>query len=209
MIISPPNLDCPYFARTWLTIFTSVSDPGFPPDPDQSFFLNPDPDRPKIRIRSGKIPIRIREKNVLKLELKKYYISYLALLTLSFMVRLLQKHHLDPVSLFMDGSGLLKPGSGSAKKPGSIRIRIRNTGFYLEYRPRVQGLLRHWPAARPADSDPRHQPGTPAHAGTHRISEHPPGIFNSGVVCADPTWIRLYSGTLWIRINNTDPHRYK
>ena len=25
----------------------------------------------------------------------------------------------------MDGSGLLKPGSGSAKKPGPIRIRIR------------------------------------------------------------------------------------
>ena len=31
----------------------------------------------------------------------------------------------------MDGSGLLKPGSGSAKKPGSIwiRIRIRNTAL--------------------------------------------------------------------------------
>ena len=26
----------------------------------------------------------------------------------------------------MDGSGFLKSGSGSAKKPGSIRIRIRN-----------------------------------------------------------------------------------
>ena len=48
----------------------SVSDPGFFPDPDQNFFLSPDPDRPKIRIRSGKIRIRIREKNVLKLELK-------------------------------------------------------------------------------------------------------------------------------------------
>ena len=57
------------------------------------FFLSPDPDRPKIRIRSGKIRIRIRsrEKNVPKLELKKKkcYISYLALLTLSFLVRLL------------------------------------------------------------------------------------------------------------------------
>ena len=44
------------------------------------FFLSPDLDRPKIRIRSGKIRIRIwiREKNVLKLELKKkkiYFIS--------------------------------------------------------------------------------------------------------------------------------------
>ena len=34
-----------------------------------------------------------------------------------------QTHHLDPISLLIDGSGLLKPGSGSAKKPGSIRIQ--------------------------------------------------------------------------------------
>ena len=36
-----------------------------------------------------------------------------------------QKHHLDPIGLLMDGSGsgFLKSGSGSAKKPGSIRIR--------------------------------------------------------------------------------------
>ena len=55
--------------KIWIRIhFCSVSDPGFFPDPDQTFFLSPDPDRPKIRIRSGKI--RIREKNVLKLELK-------------------------------------------------------------------------------------------------------------------------------------------
>ena len=40
-----------------------------------------------------------------------------------------QNHHLDPISLLMDGSGsgLLKPGFRSAKKPGSIRIRIQNT----------------------------------------------------------------------------------
>ena len=43
----------------------------FFPDPNlyQPFFLSPDLDRPKIRIRSGKIRIRIQEKNVLKLEL--------------------------------------------------------------------------------------------------------------------------------------------
>ena len=41
-----------------------------------------------------------------------------------------KKHHLDPISLLMNGSwsGFLKSGSGSsAKKPRSIRIRIRNT----------------------------------------------------------------------------------
>ena len=42
-----------------------------------------------------------------------------------------QNHYLDPINLFMDGSGsgLIKLGSGSAKKPGSIRIRIRNADF--------------------------------------------------------------------------------
>ena len=40
---------------------------GFFPDPDQTFFLSPDPDQPKIRIRSEKIRFRIREKNVVKL----------------------------------------------------------------------------------------------------------------------------------------------
>ena len=42
-----------------------------------------------------------------------------------------QNHHLDPISLLMDGSGsgILKPGSGSAKKLGPIRIRIRNIVF--------------------------------------------------------------------------------
>ena len=39
------------------------------------FFLSPDPDRPKIRNRSGKI--RIRERNVLKLELKLKKMLYL------------------------------------------------------------------------------------------------------------------------------------
>ena len=42
-----------------------------------------------------------------------------------------QNHLLDPVSLSMDGSGYLKPGSGSATKPESFRIRIQITGFYL------------------------------------------------------------------------------
>ena len=52
----------------------SVSDPGFFPDPDQTFliFLSPDPDRPNIRIR-------IREKNVhwSKSRIFFIYISYL------------------------------------------------------------------------------------------------------------------------------------
>ena len=34
------------------------------------FFLSLDPDKPKIQIQSEKIQIRIREKNVLKLEKK-------------------------------------------------------------------------------------------------------------------------------------------
>ena len=41
-----------------------------------------------------------------------------------------QNHHLDPKSLLMDGSGLLKPGS--AKKPESIRIR--NTALIGQYK---------------------------------------------------------------------------
>ena len=40
-----------------------------------------------------------------------------------------QNHHLDLIHFLMDGSGLLKPGSGSAKIPGSIRIWIRNTAY--------------------------------------------------------------------------------
>ena len=39
-----------------------------------------------------------------------------------------QNFHLDPISLLMEGSGLLKPVSGSAKKPGSIWIR--NTALW-------------------------------------------------------------------------------
>ena len=77
------------------------------------FFLCQDRDRPKIRIRSGKILIRIHEKNRYK--------------TVSTS-RPNQKHHLDAIGLLMDGSGsgFLKSGFWSAKKPGSIRIRIRN-----------------------------------------------------------------------------------
>ena len=56
------------------------------------FFLCPDRDRPKIRIRSGKILIRIHEKNRYKTvsTSRQICISYLALSTLSFLVRLLQ-----------------------------------------------------------------------------------------------------------------------
>ena len=54
----------------------------------------------------------------------------------------------------MDGSGILKPGSGLAKKPGSIRIRIRNTGFsgYLfagyRYPPTLKTGHLFWPDPR-------------------------------------------------------------
>ena len=54
----------------------------------------------------------------------------LSIPVLSFSVRFLQnqinEHHLDPISLLkqkLDGSGFLKSGSGSEKKPGSIWIR--------------------------------------------------------------------------------------
>ena len=44
-----------------------------------------------------------------------------------------QNHHLDLIHFLMDGSGsgFLKLGSGSTKKHGSIRIRlrIRNTAY--------------------------------------------------------------------------------
>ena len=43
-------------------VFHGVSDPVFFPGSGSPFFLSPDPDRPIIRIRSGKIRIRIREK---------------------------------------------------------------------------------------------------------------------------------------------------
>ena len=98
------------------------------PVPDQPFFLSLDPDRPKIRIRSGKIRIQIREKNVLKLELKWKKILYFISSTLNIVLfgqappKPYQNHHLDPISLFMDGSGF------GLLKPVSIRIRrIRNT----------------------------------------------------------------------------------
>ena len=67
-------------------------------------------------------PIR---KNVLKLEKKQrkklYFISSTPNTALFDQAppTPYQNHHLDPVSLLMDGSGLLKPGSVSAKKPGS------------------------------------------------------------------------------------------
>ena len=43
--------------------------------------------------------------------------------------------HLDLINFLMDGSGLLKPGSGSAKIPGSIRIWIRNTVYVFKTLP--------------------------------------------------------------------------
>ena len=66
----------------------------FFPAPDQPFFLSPDPDpdRPKIRIsqKSGYDPekfgsgsVKKRPKTGVKVK-NKYYISYLALLTWSF-----------------------------------------------------------------------------------------------------------------------------
>ena len=75
----------------------------------------------RIRIRESKVKVKVKVK-------KKYYISYLAHCPFGQAPpKPCQNHHLDPKSLFMDGSVLLKPGSGLAKKPRSIRIRIRNT----------------------------------------------------------------------------------
>ena len=48
--------------KKYVEFFRSVLDPVFfPPNPDldQPFFLSPDPDRPIIRIRFGKIQIRL------------------------------------------------------------------------------------------------------------------------------------------------------
>ena len=72
----------------------------FFPDPDQTFFLSPDPDRPKIRIQSSTLNAVIFG----QAPPKPY-----------------QNHQLDPISLVMDasGSGLLKPGSGPGPGPGS------------------------------------------------------------------------------------------
>ena len=99
----------------------------FFPDPDQPCFSesgsakNPDP------IRKNPDPWKKRPKTGVKVK-KKYYISYLAHCPFGQAPpKPCQNYHLDPISLFMDGSLLLKPGSGLAKKPGSIRIRIRNT----------------------------------------------------------------------------------
>ena len=96
-----------------------------------NFFLS------KSRSRSAKNQdpiwkIRIHEKTV---QVEKLFISYLlqhsqhTVLFVQVPPKTNQKHHLDPISLFMDGSGsrFLKSGSGSAIKPGSIRIR--NTGY--------------------------------------------------------------------------------
>ena len=85
----------------------SVSRLVFCPDLDRTFFLSPD--WPKIRMRSGKIRIRIRKKvQKLQQQVEKICISYLAISTLSFFQvppKPNQKHHLDPISLLMDGSG--------------------------------------------------------------------------------------------------------
>ena len=82
----------------------------------RTFFLSPDQDRPKIRIRSGEILIRIHEEKktitVSNVQVKIKLLAFLAPLTLSFLVRFLQnlikENRLDPYSLFeqkLDGSG--------------------------------------------------------------------------------------------------------
>ena len=90
--------------------------------PDQTFFRvrkNPDPIR----------KIRIREKNVLKLELKqkKCYISYLALSSLSFSVRLLQ-------NLIVPSFRCLKSINGQIRT-FKTQIRIRNTEIFTCFPP--------------------------------------------------------------------------
>ena len=73
-----------------------------------------------------KIRIRIRAKNVLKVELKQkffYTVWYFISSTLNIVPfgqappKPYQNHHFDPIRFFMDGSGFLKPGSGLAKNP--------------------------------------------------------------------------------------------
>ena len=50
-----------------------------------------------------------------------------------------QNHHLDPISLFKDGSGLSKPDPDRREKPGSIRIRntVRTTVSFFSKRPKL------------------------------------------------------------------------
>ena len=111
----------------WVSFkFSNVSDPDFFPDPDRTFFSESgsakNPDRPKIRIQIYKK----RLKNV-STSRKIVYFIFGTLNTVLFgqvPPKPSQNHHLNDISLLMDGSvsGFLKSGSGSAKKPGSIRI---------------------------------------------------------------------------------------
>ena len=96
----------------------------FFPDPDQIFFLSPDPDGPKIRIRSAKIRIRKKNRPKTGVKVEKDFIGYRYIISSNLNTLLFgqfppnsktyQNYHLDPISLLMDGSGsgLLKPGSG-------------------------------------------------------------------------------------------------
>ena len=136
----------PYQAMYWMFLYFFVFwkkyDPVFLirtffPDPDITFFLSPDPYRPKIRIQSGIFGSGSMKKNSKTVEQVENFVIFIfsTLNTILFgQVRPKPnlKRHWDPISLLMDGSGsgFLKSGSWSwsrsAKKPWSTRIR--NTG---------------------------------------------------------------------------------
>ena len=74
---------------------------GFFWDPDRTFFLSPDPYRQKIRIQIHKRPKTVNTSSL-------FYFIFSTLNTVFFgqvPPKPNQKHHLDPISLLMDGSG--------------------------------------------------------------------------------------------------------
>ena len=107
------------------SIYTSVSDPGFFPDPDQTFFLSPDPwkKRPKTGVKVEKIYISCTLNTVL------FGQAY-------------QNHHLDPHKFINERIRTFKLdhdpisdtatdpeklyGSGGSGSPGHNHIRGQN-----------------------------------------------------------------------------------
>ena len=94
------------------------------------FFLSPDPDRPKIWIRTGKI--RIHEKTSQNLSLSRIFFIYHTVSSTVFFCQAPpkpnQNHHLDPISFLMDGSrsGLLNPDLDWQKRTGSATLPLSN-----------------------------------------------------------------------------------
>ena len=94
------------------------------------FFLSPDWIGQKSG--SGKIRIRIRGKNVQKLQVETFSLFILSTLKhcpfWSGSSKTLSNHHLDPIKVKGSGSGLLKPGSRSA-----IKTRIHPDPKHFKY----------------------------------------------------------------------------